>query len=394
MAENNETLITAKTRLSKIDCVLTDHQKEIYHCLEINGSQTALSIAKAVKKKTTSEVNPHLYKMKAMNLLEQNSKVWSIKAVAITDVEGPATNGSMSGTEVASKTIELTDQQKSIITFLTSNEPSKARNIAKGIGKKVAKDVNGDLYKMEKLNLLCLDNKEKLWSINTGLPHTLRGSPNCSLEDSAVNQSHIEIDGGKFSDEPDSRRDSGIGLPHTLRGSPNCSLEDSAINQSHIEIDGGKFSDEPDSRRDSGIGSQMTSTPQYVIRNYSINISGCHLFTIGDTTCATQGETTTIYHDYHDTDIAAQEPNQESAFSHGEQSTDNSLSEPILLHTSEDEGPARAPCTSSLGHSSYHEPNLNIATICDGLGNVTIDDQDNNGDLKQLACSGEKSTFL
>ncbi|XP_069607059.1 Z-DNA-binding protein 1 isoform X2 [Ranitomeya imitator] len=389
MAENNETLITAKTRLSKIDCVLTDHQREIYHCLESNGPQTALSIAKAIKKKTTSEVNPHLYKMKAMNLLEQNSKVWSIKAVAITvfgglpsdstgDVEGPATNGSMSGTEVASKTIELTDQQKSIITFLTSNEPSKARNIAKGIGKKVAKDVNGDLYKMEKLNLLCLDNKEKLWSINTGLSHTLRGSPNCSLEDSAVNQSHIEIDGGKFSDEPDNRRDSGIDVEGPAT---NGSIPGTEVASKIFELTEQR--------------SQMTSTPQNVIRNYNINIYGSHLITIGDTTSATQGENTTIYHDYHDTDIAAQEKrNQESAFSHGEQSTDNSLSGPILLHTSEEEGPATAPCTSSLGHSSYHEPNLNIAMICDGLGNMILDDQDNNGDLNQLAFSGEKSTFL
>ncbi|XP_069607065.1 Z-DNA-binding protein 1 isoform X7 [Ranitomeya imitator] len=319
MAENNETLITAKTRLSKIDCVLTDHH-----------------------------------------------------------VEGPATNGSMSGTEVASKTIELTDQQKSIITFLTSNEPSKARNIAKGIGKKVAKDVNGDLYKMEKLNLLCLDNKEKLWSINTGLSHTLRGSPNCSLEDSAVNQSHIEIDGGKFSDEPDNRRDSGIDVEGPAT---NGSIPGTEVASKIFELTEQR--------------SQMTSTPQNVIRNYNINIYGSHLITIGDTTSATQGENTTIYHDYHDTDIAAQEKrNQESAFSHGEQSTDNSLSGPILLHTSEEEGPATAPCTSSLGHSSYHEPNLNIAMICDGLGNMILDDQDNNGDLNQLAFSGEKSTFL
>ncbi|XP_069607062.1 Z-DNA-binding protein 1 isoform X4 [Ranitomeya imitator] len=339
MAENNETLITAKTRLSKIDCVLTDHQREIYHCLESNGPQTALSIAKAIKKKTTSEVNPHLYKMKAMNLLEQNSKVWSIKAVAITvfgglpsdstgDVEGPATNGSMSGTEVASKTIELTDQR---------------------------------------------------------LSHTLRGSPNCSLEDSAVNQSHIEIDGGKFSDEPDNRRDSGIDVEGPAT---NGSIPGTEVASKIFELTEQR--------------SQMTSTPQNVIRNYNINIYGSHLITIGDTTSATQGgtepikeENTTIYHDYHDTDIAAQEKrNQESAFSHGEQSTDNSLSGPILLHTSEEEGPATAPCTSSLGHSSYHEPNLNIAMICDGLGNMILDDQDNNGDLNQLAFSGEKSTFL
>ncbi|XP_073436793.1 Z-DNA-binding protein 1 isoform X2 [Dendrobates tinctorius] len=305
MAENNETLITEDTRLLKIDCVLTDFEKEIYHHLESNGPQTALSIAKAVKKKTTSEVNPHLYKMKAMNLLEQNSKVWSIKAVATTGVEGPAKNGSMSGTEVASKKIELTEQQENIITFLTSNEPSKARNIAKGIGKKVAKDVNRDLYKMKELNLLCMDNKEKLWSINTG--------------------------------------------------------------------------------------SQMMSTPQNVIRHYNINLYGCHSFTVGDTTLrTTQGENSTIYHEYRDTDIATQEElNHESAVSHSEQSTDDSLRESIILHTSEDE----APCTSSPGHSSYHEPTLNISAICDGLGNVTLDDQDNYGDMNQLACTGE-ATFL
>ncbi|XP_073436794.1 Z-DNA-binding protein 1 isoform X3 [Dendrobates tinctorius] len=255
MAENNETLITEDTRLLKIDCVLTDFEKEIYHHLESNGPQTALSIAKAVKKKTTSEVNPHLYKMKAMNLLEQNSKVWSIKAVATTGVEGPAKNGSMSGTEVASKKIELTEQR-----------------------------------------------------------------------------------------------------------------------------------------------SQMMSTPQNVIRHYNINLYGCHSFTVGDTTLrTTQGgtepireENSTIYHEYRDTDIATQEElNHESAVSHSEQSTDDSLRESIILHTSEDE----APCTSSPGHSSYHEPTLNISAICDGLGNVTLDDQDNYGDMNQLACTGE-ATFL
>ncbi|KAM4030991.1 Z-DNA-binding protein 1 isoform 2-T2 [Anomaloglossus baeobatrachus] len=341
MTESNETLITADKQLPKIDCVLSDQQKEIYQYLESNGEQTALNIAKAVKKKTAKEVNPDLYKMKAMNLLELNSKVWRIKALAPKGVEGPATNGSVSGIELASKTIKLSELQESIITFLTSNKPSKAVSIAKGVGKNVAKDVNSNLYKMMELKLLCLDKEEKLWSINTGHPRKLSGSSNCSLEDSGLNQSHIEIDGVNFAVEQDTRWDSGIGVTspcydNTMRDEQKQTAP--LTGETYLQH-----------------GCQMTSTPQNVTRNYNFNIHGCHSFTISDIICQTQGDAEII---------------RDGLFS--------------------------APCTSLPGPSSYLKQTFNISEICDGLGNVTLDDQDSNGDasIDQLDCTVDKVTFL
>eukprot|EP00071_Canis_lupus_P017135 XP_013962791.1 Z-DNA-binding protein 1 isoform X3 [Canis lupus familiaris] len=61
--------------------------------------------------------------------------------------------------------LQLTDQQEAIYRFLEAHGPCKALNIAKGVGKKIAKDVNRDLYDMRKQHKLDFDEKTSTWAI-------------------------------------------------------------------------------------------------------------------------------------------------------------------------------------------------------------------------------------
>ncbi|XP_012583593.1 PREDICTED: Z-DNA-binding protein 1 [Condylura cristata] len=59
---------------------LTDRQKEIYKFLEAQGPQRALHIAKALGMETAKDVNPDLYTLKKLHLLDldQNSSMWAV----------------------------------------------------------------------------------------------------------------------------------------------------------------------------------------------------------------------------------------------------------------------------------------------------------------------------
>ncbi|XP_044155929.1 Z-DNA-binding protein 1 isoform X2 [Bufo gargarizans] len=388
----------ADTELPKIACILTPLQKEIYQHLLNKGRQSAMNIAKAVKKERAKEVNPDLYSMKKMNLLEYNSsdKLWNIRAAAARDTGAiTAVKRSMS---------QLTELQKSIFTFLKSNKPSRAITIAKGVGKTTAKDVNPALYRMKALNLLSHDEMEKLWTIDPGITRTVSGSPNPSSEDTSANRdvttavtAMAAATGPMVSSGPE------------LNGNLLCP------NQSHVEIDDCKLPHK-DVRKDSGIkvtspytdnttsdepnltehhtshylqhGSQILSAPLIVIKNYQFNIQGCSRFTVGDSTWLNKWDAEPIreangdinfQYEYRDPDITAHEAEQEqdSALGQSQQSRDNLISELSLLSTDEDEGSLSAPCTSSPMSSRHYNQALNYSGICDALENVTLDDQDN-----------------
>lgn len=55
--------------------------------------------------------------------------------------------------------------EEAIYRFLEAHGPCKALNIAKGVGKKIAKDVNRDLYDMRKQHKLDFDEKTSTWAI-------------------------------------------------------------------------------------------------------------------------------------------------------------------------------------------------------------------------------------
>ncbi|XP_069809677.1 Z-DNA-binding protein 1 [Dendropsophus ebraccatus] len=238
MAESRRTRIKAD-----IPSVLTPSEKDIYRHLQHSGPQTALSIAKGLGKKYSRDVNPDLYKMMEKQLLEQKSRVWLIKASGGTENDGATGEENLedSGvfasdagndakgkanygcpTETAPAAIHLSGLQKQIYDFLKSNPPSKARTIAMALGMGSAKYVNPDLYRMKQSLFLSHDEK-KLWSINTDLNKKSCGSPIPSSEDSAINQSYIEMDSGASSDDKDFRRDSGIG---EMGPSPNNTMRD------------------------------------------------------------------------------------------------------------------------------------------------------------------------
>ncbi|XP_044155931.1 Z-DNA-binding protein 1 isoform X3 [Bufo gargarizans] len=368
----------ADTELPKIACILTPLQKEIYQHLLNKGRQSAMNIAKAVKKERAKEVNPDLYSMKKMNLLEYNSsdKLWNIRAAAARDSDNNRRTGekvtdnssdSVDGTDnntgaitaVKRSMSQLTELQKSIFTFLKSNKPSRAITIAKGVGKTTAKDVNPALYRMKALNLLSHDEMEKLWTIDPGITRTVSGSPNPSSEDTSANRdvttavtAMAAATGPMVSSGPE------------LNGNLLCP------NQSHVEIDDCKLPHK-DVRKDSGI--KVTSPYTDNTTSDEPNLTEHH------TSHYLQHGDINFQYEYRDPDITAHEAEQEqdSALGQSQQSRDNLISELSLLSTDEDEGSLSAPCTSSPMSSRHYNQALNYSGICDALENVTLDDQDN-----------------
>ncbi|XP_056403998.1 Z-DNA-binding protein 1 isoform X2 [Hyla sarda] len=58
--------------------LLTEMQKQIFAFLKLNKPSKATMIAKAVGKTFAKDVNPDLYKMKQLNFLSYNERLWSI----------------------------------------------------------------------------------------------------------------------------------------------------------------------------------------------------------------------------------------------------------------------------------------------------------------------------
>uniref|UniRef100_A0A452GIE4 Z-binding domain-containing protein n=1 Tax=Gopherus agassizii TaxID=38772 RepID=A0A452GIE4_9SAUR len=60
---------------------------------------------------------------------------------------------------------KLSEKQEKIYQFLLENGPSSALAIARHMGKKTRKEVNADLYALQKKHVLSQDEDTKLWSV-------------------------------------------------------------------------------------------------------------------------------------------------------------------------------------------------------------------------------------
>ncbi|CAN2389882.1 double-stranded RNA adenosine deaminase activity, partial [Pristimantis euphronides] len=328
--------------------------------------------------------------MQKIQLLEYNSsdKIWSIKTTAaggrlnfslifsyVSDTVGKVECRRRSGRGAAAQMVPLTELQESIVTFLKSNKPSRAINVAKGVGKKTAKDVNPDLYMMKSFHLPSYNEQQKLWTINTGPAQTLSETPTSSSEDSTTNQSYIEADGCK-----DIGRDSGIGK-RAPRGRVWAELMmQHSINHyflvcTEAESPNNTVREEPDTR---GLPTGDHYLPPYV-KNiiYNINIHGCRSFIVGDAAQMNQHCTGHIRKDcdpfgdfpYGRSDASDSARSQMPVYRAG----------PLwdvsggIVHYHSTTGPLGEPLTSSPAPFSHCRQTLNISEICDGLGNVTLD---------------------
>ncbi|CAH2303069.1 Hypothetical predicted protein [Pelobates cultripes] len=127
-----------------VPCSLTPLQKAIYLFLINKDPQKAKDIAQGVNKKSAKEVNPDLYLMKEKHFLTHNEhlNLWSVTHNNNTENE--------------------------IYQYMKhTNKPLKPIDIARNIGKRRSSEVNPDLYKMEKENLLIHDKVTKCWQINS-----------------------------------------------------------------------------------------------------------------------------------------------------------------------------------------------------------------------------------
>eukprot|EP00079_Xenopus_tropicalis_P018047 XP_004918777.2 PREDICTED: Z-DNA-binding protein 1 [Xenopus tropicalis] len=79
---------------------LTKQQNDIYLFLKNNSPQKSISIARGINKSSASEVNPDLYQLKDMNLLQRDSstKLWSVKPDMVDNHNGEPENKYASGT--------------------------------------------------------------------------------------------------------------------------------------------------------------------------------------------------------------------------------------------------------------------------------------------------------
>nr|XP_020025658.1 Z-DNA-binding protein 1 isoform X2 [Castor canadensis] len=72
---------------------------------------------------------------------------------------------------------QLSDQCAKIYRFLEGKGPCKALQIAQGLGMRTASDVNPDLYKMKKLQLLSHDQHLNVWDVSRSGPSALHRLP-------------------------------------------------------------------------------------------------------------------------------------------------------------------------------------------------------------------------
>ncbi|XP_068120700.1 uncharacterized protein [Hyperolius riggenbachi] len=144
---------------------LSQLQRDIYNFLAEKGPQRALPIAKAVKKVSAKDVNPDLYKMMKLGVLQcDGDKLWTIRAHSCV-TESALKTKHLNRTE-PQEASTLTPQQNGILTFLKNNsKPMKAVDIAKGLGRTYAKDVKSDLYQMERMGHLA--KQGCLWMVET-----------------------------------------------------------------------------------------------------------------------------------------------------------------------------------------------------------------------------------
>ncbi|XP_067410727.1 Z-DNA-binding protein 1 [Emydura macquarii macquarii] len=128
---------------------------------------------------TKQEANKVLYQMwKEGKVEKRNDQKWVVcadgkemechqKTVELNTADTALVPPQQHGSAVIPVTEDsrLTDKQEKIYKFLSENGPHNALAIAKHTGKETRKDVNADLYALQKKHILSLDENTKLWSL-------------------------------------------------------------------------------------------------------------------------------------------------------------------------------------------------------------------------------------
>ncbi|XP_053308712.1 Z-DNA-binding protein 1 [Spea bombifrons] len=81
---------------------------------------------------------------------------------------------------------------REIYQYLQKKSPKKAINVARGVNKTAAKDVNPNLYKMKKLGLLHCEDQTKLWSISNGTASDMPNGKICNTAMADVEESNTQ----------------------------------------------------------------------------------------------------------------------------------------------------------------------------------------------------------
>ncbi|XP_077316707.1 Z-DNA-binding protein 1 isoform X1 [Lithobates pipiens] len=398
-------------------------QRDIYDLLLKEKPQKALAVAKAMGKTRTRDVNPDLYKMQGWNLLDCNEdKLWSIKAGSRASenkakMEQPNRTGSKT-------TSPLTEQQRAICTLLEENRPMGAKDIAKRL-EKTRKDVNPDLYRLKNMDLLT-HSEEKLWSLKsqnhtrckerdeeceelgrstipsdnnhtddtTSPNQTETENPNNQLcngtqcnndtECEELGRSTIPSDNNHTDDTTSPNQTETENPNNQLCNGTQCNSDTALIGVSSLDHTyvGGQYPTQVPNGW-STVQSYTHITPP-VIKNYTFYIQNSQNFTIGDNLVNggdiqdpgyITGDSAALT-DGSDAQYAVQGAEQLPALEwpNSSQSEDGSMNASDLSMAEEIREPP--PRTSSPIDPNPSRQCLNLSTICDGIEQLKLEQQD------------------
>ncbi|XP_077316708.1 Z-DNA-binding protein 1 isoform X2 [Lithobates pipiens] len=353
-------------------------QRDIYDLLLKEKPQKALAVAKAMGKTRTRDVNPDLYKMQGWNLLDCNEdKLWSIKAGSRASenkakMEQPNRTGSKT-------TSPLTEQQRAICTLLEENRPMGAKDIAKRL-EKTRKDVNPDLYRLKNMDLLT-HSEEKLWSLKSQ-NHTRCKERDEECEE--LGRSTIPSDNNHTDDTTSPNQTETENPNNQLCNGTQCNNDTALIGVSSLDHTyvGGQYPTQVPNGW-STVQSYTHITPP-VIKNYTFYIQNSQNFTIGDNLVNggdiqdpgyITGDSAALT-DGSDAQYAVQGAEQLPALEwpNSSQSEDGSMNASDLSMAEEIREPP--PRTSSPIDPNPSRQCLNLSTICDGIEQLKLEQQD------------------
>lgn len=402
---------------------LTKLQNDIYELLLKEKPQKALAVAKAIGKTCARDVNPDLYRMQGWHLVDCNEdKLWSIKAESRASenkakMEQPNRTGSKT-------TSPLTEQQREICTLLEKNRPMRAKDIAKKL-EKTRKDVNPDLYTLKKMDLLT-HSEEKLWSvksqndtrcnerdkeceelrrstipsdnnrtdITTSLNQTETENPNNQLSNGTecnndteceeLRRSTIPSDNNHTDDTTSPNQTEAENPNNQLCNGTQCNNDTALIGVSspdHTYVGGQNLTQFPNGW--STIQSYTQIHPP-VIKNYTFYIQNSQNFTVGDN-LVNGGDSQDLGYMTGDSAALTDGSGAQYASQGAEQPPplewlNSSQSEDSSMNASDlsmaEEIQEQPPRTSSPANPNPPRQCLNLSTICDGIGQLTLEQQD------------------
>ncbi|XP_063815120.1 Z-DNA-binding protein 1 [Pseudophryne corroboree] len=408
-------------------------QKNIYTFLSTNKCKKALCIAMAVKKQRAADVNPDLYKMKSLNLVDRDdSKHWFIKLHENADNNRRSGTQKRTETEVAAqqdpsgteteKTSELTEQQAKICSFLRRiNGPQKAKSIAKGIGRTTAKDVNPDLYSLKKLDLILHNEQDHLWAIKHPTCTATPSAAEYTTTDSA-NTTHPLTEEDHMQNSTPSAAEytttDGANTTHPLTEEDHMQNWSSQRDQ-HITINK-NYSIQIISSQNFSIGdntklsiSDKENLDPAHTTEYEDFVDYADAFHVPETTAPSQAQyedpnsnqtnssreydsgigDDTIWTDMSNSHITGQEvERQDLALANSIHTEDGSSSDSSFLDIESNLMHQNPPAlTSSPIISTHSMRNVNISDICKGLADVTLDEQENQ---RTTSCSNTSVTDI